>query len=1025
MSATPREKALEVLPTGTVTFVFTDIEGSTQRWDRNRAAMEQAVRRHDEMLRAAITGHGGHVFKTVGDAFCAAFAKPESAVHAALDAQRALGEEDFSTVGGLRVRMAINTGTADERDGDYFGPTLNRVARLLSLAHGGQVLLAGIAADLARENPPPESTLEDLGAHELKDLERHERVYQLVAPGLQRDFPGLRSGKAPWLVPEALRTRYFTGRDDLLDLLHRQLQERHRVALSGLGGVGKTQTAAEYAFRHRPSYPDGVFWVNAESIEGLTAGFVEIAKTLRLPEADSNNQEQTIAAVLHWMHDRTSWLLVLDNVENRKDLQRFVTDRHKGNVIVTSRQSVFPEFGILRSLEVLDLADSDAVRFLLLRTGREEDDQERTAAAQLASELGNLPLALEQAAAYIVETGVSFAGYLEAFHKRRLALLEKARDFIDRDTVAVTWAANFEAIERSSRAAAEVLRVGALLAPDAIPYEVFGDGAALLGESISEALSDPDDMSMAELLRPLSRYSLIRVDAQARTFSMHRLVREIVRSSIPEAQREGYAERAVNALDAAFPTSGFENWGTCERLVAHVGPVTELIESYAIRSAASGSLLHRAGAYLWERGRYGEARPVHQRALEIREGLYGPQSPQIADSLHFLGLTYHSQGNFEEAESFYQRSLAIREQALGPDHPDVAKNLSNLGALAEHRGRYMEARPLFERALAIRERALGPDHPDVAFSLTNIAATMEREGRFAEATRLEERALKIFKASYGSGHPRVAWSLGRLATARQYEGRYADEQALREQVAAIQERTMGADHPELARTLDSLGQVQLRRGEGAEALRTSERALTIAERALGPDNPQLAGILDGLGTAYTRAGRGAEALAVHQRALAINERYRGPEDRVVAHSLSCLGAALDSQSRFAEAQSAYERALAIYEHAATEDSNVNESLVGLAEIFAKAGRPAEAEPLYRRSLEVLEGALGVEHPELVDSLLGLARIRKDQGRSAESIELFERALRLREIVYTRNHPELEELRSIIEALRTKTGSPPR
>jgi len=205
-------------PSGTVTFLFSDIEGSTQRWARDRAAMQDAVRLHDRLMREAIANNGGHVFKTIGDAFCAAFGTPESAAAAALDAQRALAEADFAVADGLRVRMALNTGTADERDGDYFGPTLNRVARLLALGHGGQVLLSSAAAVLVRGNPPSGATLIDLGDRALKDLEGVERVYQLAAPGLRSDFPGLRAEKPlqPWLVPTPMYTRYFTGRDDVL-----------------------------------------------------------------------------------------------------------------------------------------------------------------------------------------------------------------------------------------------------------------------------------------------------------------------------------------------------------------------------------------------------------------------------------------------------------------------------------------------------------------------------------------------------------------------------------------------------------------------------------------------------------------------------------------------------------------------------------------------------------------------------------------------------------------------------------------
>src|SRR5579872_4359856 len=217
------------LPSGTVTFLFSDIEGSTERWARDRSAMQQALRLHDRIMREAIAAAGGSVFKTVGDAFCAAFATPESAAAAAIDAQRALAAADFAAVGGLRVRMAVNTGTADERDGDYFGPALNRVARLLSLGHGEQILVSSRSAELLRENLPQHVSVLDLGEHALKDIEGHERVFQVVAPGLRRDFPELRSREAlqPWLVPGAMHTRYFTGRGDLLARLRAQLMECH------------------------------------------------------------------------------------------------------------------------------------------------------------------------------------------------------------------------------------------------------------------------------------------------------------------------------------------------------------------------------------------------------------------------------------------------------------------------------------------------------------------------------------------------------------------------------------------------------------------------------------------------------------------------------------------------------------------------------------------------------------------------------------------------------------------------------
>src|SRR5579864_4830447 len=214
------------LPTGTVTFLFSDIEGSTERWERHREAMREAVARHDELMHRVVAGHGGHVFKTVGDAFCVAFRTVPDALNAAIAAQRALRAEDFSAVGDMKIRMAVHTGLADERSGDYFGPTVNRVARLLSVGYGGQILVSGAASDLAQGEMPGKATLRDLGAHRLKDLAYPEQVYQLLEPGLPQEFPALRSLESlPNNLP--LQVTAFLGREqDIADIKERLAKTR-------------------------------------------------------------------------------------------------------------------------------------------------------------------------------------------------------------------------------------------------------------------------------------------------------------------------------------------------------------------------------------------------------------------------------------------------------------------------------------------------------------------------------------------------------------------------------------------------------------------------------------------------------------------------------------------------------------------------------------------------------------------------------------------------------------------------------
>ena len=248
------------LPSGAVTFVFTDIEGSTQRWDRDRTAMEAAMRRHDNLMRVAIATHHGHVFKTIGDSFCAVFARPEDAVAAMYDAQRALGAGDFSTVDGLRVRAAIHTGTADERDRDYFGPAVNRVARLLGIGHGGQVLVSGVTSDLVQGALPSQASLRDLGEHRLKDLSRPEYVYQLLGPGLVAEFPPLRSlDTLPNNLP--LNLTSFVGREAEIVEIARLIEHHRLVTIVGSGGIGKTRTSLQVAADLLDGSGDGVWFV--------------------------------------------------------------------------------------------------------------------------------------------------------------------------------------------------------------------------------------------------------------------------------------------------------------------------------------------------------------------------------------------------------------------------------------------------------------------------------------------------------------------------------------------------------------------------------------------------------------------------------------------------------------------------------------------------------------------------------------------------------------------------------------------
>jgi tetratricopeptide (TPR) repeat protein/transcriptional regulator with XRE-family HTH domain len=714
-----------------------------------------------------------------------------------------------------------------------------------------------------------------------------------------------------WSVPDAMRTPYFIGREHLLARLRAQLLEFRRAALSGLGGVGKTQAAIQYAIRHRADYPGGVLWANAETTGDLVGGFVEIARRLGLAAA---NQKEVVGRVLDWLGKTDRWLLILDNVDDRLEVRPFMPEAGKGDVLITSRESVLGDLGIPRALAVGDLTGDEATRFLFARTGRDADEPaERAAAAELATELGNLPLALEQAAAYIAETNAAFADYVSAFRRRRVTLLEKASELMPRDTVAETWAPNFEAAERASPAAAEALRVSAFLAPVSIPFSIFSKGAQALGGAIAEAVPEADELAINVLLRPLTRYSLVCTDATSRSYGVHRLVQEIVRGSIDEADRPAGLESISAAVDAAFPAVQYATWAECDRLVPHVASIARWIDTYDVHSQPAGRLLGRTGWYLRERGRYAEAEILLQQALTILEHVLGHDHAEVADNLNRLGCTRWDQARYPEAETLHVRALAIRERALGSDHPDVAQSLQNLAHTIWEQGRYAEAQPLYERALDICERALGRDHPTLALCLEGLGNVQYVQGRYDEARRLYERALAIRERALGPDDPHVAHSLNNIANVYLEQSRYAEARPLYTSALNIRERALGSDHPDVAASLANLAELARKEGRHSEAQPLYQRALVVWERGLGPDHPDLTYGLEGLASIHLERAQYNDAEPLLERALAIHERALGPNHPTVARVLVALAALRKAQGSNAEALVLLERALLIHQ----------------------------------------------------------------------------------------------------------------
>jgi tetratricopeptide (TPR) repeat protein len=756
-----------------------------------------------------------------------------------------------------------------------------------------------------------------------------------------------------WNVPIA-RNPFFTGREKVLGDVERGLRASGMVALTGMGGMGKTQIAAHFAHKHRDDY-SAVLWASAASQATLVSDVAAIATLLNLPEKDEKDQALVVAAVKGWLESNGGWLLILDNATDLAAVREFIRQAAKGHILLTTQAHATGDF---QAIELLDMLPEDGALLLLRRSKTiradaplgEVADAARDTAIRISTELGGLPLALDQAGAYIEETGCGLASYLDLYRQRRAELLKRRGAFgpDHPESVGTTFALSFEKIAGANPAAADLLRSCAFLHPDAIPEEIFTQGAAELGPNLGPIAADPLKLNVA--FAEILKFSLLRRDPDAKTLSIHRLVGVTIQDGLTKEEKRQWAERTVRAANRTFPHVEFANWAQCERLLPQALACASLIEGYAFEFREAARLLNQAGYYLHERARFSDAEPLLRRALAVWEKVLAADHPDVATGLNNLALLYKDQGKYAEAEPLYKRALAIDEKALGPDHPGVATDLNNLGALYDYQGKYGQAEALYRRALAIWQKTLGPDHPSTATSLNNLAELYRAQGRHAEAEPLYQRALAIREGALGPGHPDVAAVLNNLALLYDAEGKYAEAEPLYGRALAILGHALGPEHPNVAATLNNLAALYRVQGNYAQAEALYQEALRIDERVLGAGHPRLAPDLNNLAELYCAQGKYAEAEPVSRRALAIREKALGPEHPDVAMSLNSLAVVYSGQGKYARAEQLLQGGLAILEKAVGPDHpNVATALENYAGLLREMKRDAAAKELEARA----------------------------------------------------------------------------
>jgi predicted ATPase/class 3 adenylate cyclase len=525
-----------------VTFLFTDIEGSTRLWESAPDAMGAAIERHDELVRSAVEAHGGYIFSTGGDGFSVAFARAGDAIAAAVDAQFALAGEPWPTGTLIRVRMGLRTGEVIERGGDYFGPAVNRTARLMALAHGGQVVASAATADVVADTLPPDVKLVDLGEHLLRDLSRREHVFQVEAPGLGSEFPPLRSPDVlPGNLP--LQPTSFVGSADEVRAVSEALGRAHLVTVTGVGGVGKTRLAVHVAAELVPTFPDGAWLCELAVASDADTLAQVVASTLGVAQRAGRSLERSIVEFLR--HSRL--LLVLDNCEHLLDASgrlasAILSECPDVRVLATSREAlaVPGEQGWpLRSLELPEVdvgleaaAVSASVRLFCERAASAQPGftlSETNAApvVEICRRLDGIPLAIELAAARVTAmTPVEIAGLLD----ERFRLLTRGRrTAMERHrTLRATVDWSYGLLSEAERTVFDRLAVfsggftmaaaTAVTTGDGIEtWDVVDAVDGLVAKSMVVAEPGAEEHTQYQLLETLRQYGEERLDADGQT----------------------------------------------------------------------------------------------------------------------------------------------------------------------------------------------------------------------------------------------------------------------------------------------------------------------------------------------------------------------------------------------------------------------------------------------------------------------------------------------------------------------------
>jgi hypothetical protein len=939
--------------------------------------------------------------------------------------------EAVLTRAGFRVmpRSTVRRGITEVEPEELPGPS-TRVVAVLSSAYMGSPearslwrgLSAADATGLRRQIVPVRvgdtRIVEPFGEYGPVDLARMDAgqaaARLLWAFDRPAQVPGAVHADGPrfpstvpqiWNAPA--RNADFTGRAEALELLRDKLSGSGSVvvaqALYGLGGVGKTQLALEYAHRFMADY-DLVWWVPSERTGEVSLSLAELARKLELRVGD-NVAEAAEAALEELRKDTVPhWLLIFDNADNPKQLESWLP-MGSGHVIITSRNQAWTNNADL--LEVDVFSRDESIAHLL----RHVPHLDRIEADEVSEALGDLPLAIEQAAAWLEQTGMSARSYVAELSTRttRVLALNQPSDYPT--PVVATWNMSFDRIREQSPAAVRLLQILAFCSPGPISMDLlYSDETVKSLQPYDNTLTEP--LMLGRIVRNISRFALVKVDQGSNSLQIHRLVQAVIRAQMSDDEQVEARHELHKILVGARPRHGEtddpQNWAAFEVIWPHLGP--SMAEE--CDDARTRQLLIDWVRYQWKLGEFEACLSLANRLQTTWTRQLGPDDPQTLHLRFHIANVLRSQGRFAEAREL-DRTVLVRQQKVLPrDHPHTLMTAGSLAADYRTLGNFAQALESDLQTYASFKEQFGEDYPRTLTAAFNLAISYRLNGNYTAALHLDQDTLNRRRMVLPPDHPYTLGTAANLAQDMRCEGAFRDSVNLLRVTLEKYRAVLDDDFVEPLRTATHLAVSLRKAGDQAEAMKLAQETHNRYRRRYGSQSPDARICALNLACDYAAVGDFPRALDLATEvkgALEANLGKRHPNTLVAANNLACY---LRSVGRSSEAlRRAEEATTSMRETLGDRHPLTLSAAINLSNCLGDTQELAEAETLQRRTLATLSEVLGPEHPDTLICQADLAVTLRDQGRTVESEKLAASVHEALEQVLEPGHPDITQLLS--------------